>query len=148
MHRQKPEFCELFIICGGKLVFLREGNNEGLIEDDQGIMVAKSRSMRKSFRGLVIKMFPENSSKLLKNQCDSSSSSSTSNGEFDQWEKYKQEIENYMCKLLSSNFEENDDFVADEILQKNIITELAMTENMVSVNTFLYYQCILTCCSR
>ncbi|KAH0745259.1 hypothetical protein KY285_006916 [Solanum tuberosum] len=129
VHRQKPEYCELFIICGGKLVFLREGNNEGLIEDDKGIMVAKSRSMRQSFRDLVIKMFPENSSKLLKNQSDLSSSSTT-NVEFDKWEKYKKEIDNYMCQLLSSNFEEIDDFVADEILHKNIITELVMAENM------------------
>lgn len=128
VHRQKPEFCELFIICGGKLVFLKEGNNEGLFEDDQGIMAAKSRSMRQSFRDLVIKMFPENSSRF-KNQCDSPSSSSTSSGEFDQWEKYKEEIENYMCQLLSSNVEEIDDFVADETLQKNI-KELVMAKNM------------------
>lgn len=133
VHRQKPEFCELFIICGGKLVFLREGNNEGLIEDDQGIMVANSRSMRQTFRDLVIKMFPENTSKL-KNQYDSSSSSSstttTNNGSFDQWEKYKEEIENFMCQLLSSNVEEIDDFVADETLHKNISQLIVMAENM------------------
>ncbi|XP_059307396.1 putative U-box domain-containing protein 50 [Lycium ferocissimum] len=127
VHRQKPEFCELYVICGGKLVFLREGNNEGLIEDDQGIMVAKSRTMRQSFRDLVVKMFPEHSQKM-KNQCDSSSSSA-SNDSFDQWEKYKEEIENYMGQLLPSNVEEVDDFVADETLQKNI-TELVMAENM------------------
>ncbi|KAK4356308.1 hypothetical protein RND71_025279 [Anisodus tanguticus] len=127
VHRQKPEFCELFITCSGKLIFLREGNNEGLIDDDQGLMVAKSRSMRRSFRDLVVKMFPENSSKM-KNQCDSPSSSA-SNGSFDQWEKYKEEIENYMCQLLSSNVDKIDDFVADETLQKNI-TELVMAENM------------------
>ncbi|CAN4114828.1 unnamed protein product [Withania somnifera] len=123
VHRQKPEFCELFILCGGKLVILKERNNEGLIEDDKG-----SRSMRQSFRDLVIKMFPVNNSKL-KNQCDSPSSSSTTNGSFDQWEKYKEEIENYMCQLLSSNVEEIDDFVADETLNKKI-TELVMTNNM------------------
>ncbi|CAN4126786.1 unnamed protein product [Withania somnifera] len=135
VHRQKPEYCELYIICGGKLVFLKEGNNyEGLIEDDQGINVAKSRSMSQSFRDLVIKMFPENSSRF-KNQCDSptcssSSTTTTSNGSFDQWEKYKEEIENYMCQLLSSsNVEEIDDFVADETLQKNI-RELVMAKNM------------------
>lgn len=128
MHRQKPEYCELFIVCGGKLVFLREG----LIEDDQGIMVAKTRSMRQSFRDLVIKMFPENNSKL-KNQSDSNSLSSTSNGEFYQWEKYKEEIENYFCQLLSTKFEEIDDFVADETVQKNNnITEIVITEHMVS----------------
>ncbi|KAF3674037.1 putative AP2-like ethylene-responsive transcription factor AIL6-like [Capsicum annuum] len=126
VHRQKPEYCELFIVCGGKLVFLREG----LIEDDQGIMVAKTRSMRQSFRDLVIKMFPENNSKL-KNQSDSNSLSSTSNGEFYQWEKYKEEIENYFCQLLSTKFEEIDDFVADETVQKNNnITEIVITEHM------------------
>ncbi|XP_016442768.2 putative U-box domain-containing protein 50 isoform X1 [Nicotiana tabacum] len=124
VHRQKPEFCELFIICGGKLVFLREGNNEGLIEDDQGEMVANSRSKRQSFRDLVVKMFPENSAKM-KNQCDSSAS----NGSFDQWEKYKEEIENYMSQILSSNAEEIDDFVANESLQKSN-TELVMADNM------------------
>lgn len=141
MHRHKPEFCELFIICGGKLVFLKEG----LIEDDQGIMVGKSRSMKQSFRDLVIKMFPENNSKMKNIQSDSPSSS---NGGFDQWEKYKQEIENYMNQLLTSNFEESNDFVDDEILEKKNIQELVMAKNMVSLNGFLYYQHLLTCCNR
>ncbi|KAL3651563.1 hypothetical protein CASFOL_004565 [Castilleja foliolosa] len=32
--RQKPDFCEMFVICGGRLVFLRgENNEEGFIEN-------------------------------------------------------------------------------------------------------------------
>ncbi|GFS39547.1 U-box domain-containing protein kinase family protein [Actinidia rufa] len=49
VHRHKPDFCELFMICGGKLVFMREENNEGIVEDEQGVMVVKFKE-KGSFR--------------------------------------------------------------------------------------------------
>ncbi|XP_045809372.1 putative U-box domain-containing protein 50 isoform X2 [Trifolium pratense] len=43
VHQHKPSLCELFIICGGKQVFLRGNNDEKIMEDDSGVMVAKMR---------------------------------------------------------------------------------------------------------
>ena len=34
VHRHKPEFCELFVICGGKLISLGEENGEGIMEEE------------------------------------------------------------------------------------------------------------------
>ncbi|KAF2285282.1 hypothetical protein GH714_042324 [Hevea brasiliensis] len=41
IHQHKPNFCEFFIICGGKLVLLRGESEEAIMEDDQGVNVAK-----------------------------------------------------------------------------------------------------------
>ncbi|KAK8652852.1 hypothetical protein V6N13_126875 [Hibiscus sabdariffa] len=41
VHQNKPGFCELYIICGEKLVVLGGNVDEGRMENDPGIMVAK-----------------------------------------------------------------------------------------------------------
>uniref|UniRef100_A0A5B7C0T3 RING-type E3 ubiquitin transferase n=1 Tax=Davidia involucrata TaxID=16924 RepID=A0A5B7C0T3_DAVIN len=126
VFRQKPDFCGLFIICGGKLVFLREENNEEFIEDDQGVMVAKVRE-RPTFKGWLGKMFAE--SATHEKNPGTSPSSSTSNDSPYQWENYVQEIENYFEQLLSSNADEEDPEMEDDILQTSP-PEPDMPENM------------------
>ncbi|XP_019177364.1 PREDICTED: putative U-box domain-containing protein 50 [Ipomoea nil] len=121
VHRQKPGFCELFIICGGKLVFLREENKEGLIEDEKGAILARSREKRPTFRSYVGKMFNEASAKGKK-PCDLPSSSSSTS--VHQWDKYKEEIELYFTQLLSSNAE-----ASDELFQK-LAKKPDMADNM------------------
>ena len=60
IHHHKPDFCELFVICGGRLVFLRGENDKGTMEDDQGVIVAKLRE-KASFKGWLAKIFNETS---------------------------------------------------------------------------------------
>ncbi|KAK3007819.1 hypothetical protein RJ639_014876, partial [Escallonia herrerae] len=126
VHRQKPDFCELFLICEGKLVLVREENGEGFIEDGQGTMVAKVRE-KVRFKGWLGKMFPENGSFSEKSpRC--SPSSSTSNDLPGQWAKNAGEIENYFQLLLSSNLDEDGE-VAHDVLQ-NSTTEPDIPENL------------------
>lgn len=113
----------MFIIGRGKLVFLREENNEEYIEDHHGVMVAKSN--KASFKGWIGKMFPENSSE---NSPHFSPSSSTSNSLL--WEKNVEETENYFHQLLTSNAEEEDGEMENEIFQSGP-TETDKTQNMV-----------------
>ncbi|KAA8530751.1 hypothetical protein F0562_005481 [Nyssa sinensis] len=127
VSRLKPDFCELFIVHEGKLVFLRQENNEGFIEDDQGIMIAKVRE-RSSFRGWLGKMFSETAANE-KNHV-TSPSSSTSNGSPDQWENYVQEIENYFHQLLSTNSDEDQDHGMENDISQTSPTEPDMPENM------------------
>ncbi|KAK3001057.1 hypothetical protein RJ639_022576 [Escallonia herrerae] len=127
VHRQKPDFCELFIICEGKLVLVREENGEGFIEDGQGTMVAKVRE-KVRFKGWLGKMFPENGSFSEKSP-RGSPSSSTINDLPGQWAKNAGEIENYFQLLLSSNSDEDGE-VAHDVLQ-NSTTEPDIPANMV-----------------
>ncbi|KAL3527552.1 hypothetical protein ACH5RR_012208 [Cinchona calisaya] len=125
LHRQKPNFCELFVIFKGKLVFLRDENNEGFIEDDEGVIVAKRRE-RPSFRGWIGKFFPENASG--KNHCDSPSSSA-GNASPDQWEKHIEEIEHYFNKLSSSAAKEGDREMENDAVIRTP-PEINMAKNM------------------
>ncbi|CAK9168164.1 unnamed protein product [Ilex paraguariensis] len=126
VHQNKPNFCELYIIIGGKLVSLREENNEWLIEDDQGFVVAKVRE-KNGFKGWLGKMFPESAAN--KKNPYGSPSSSTRNDSPDRWEKCVEEIENYFNHLQSSNSEEDDAVVVSDILQSSS-TDSDLPENM------------------
>lgn len=121
VHRNKPEFCELFIVCGGKLVFLRE-ENDGLMEDDQGVMVARTRG-KASFKGWFGKMFAESPTSHHTHGSSTSSTIADSLNSLNQWENYADEIENYFQQLLSLNLDEQD--CEDE----NNPTEQEMPEN-------------------
>ncbi|THG12734.1 hypothetical protein TEA_026861 [Camellia sinensis var. sinensis] len=118
VHRHKPEFCELFIVCGGKLLFLREDNNEGFIEDDQGVIVAKFKE-KGSFRGWLGKKLNENGNNEKFHGSPSPVSSSTRNGFSDQWENCVQEIESYFNQLLSSNSDEEGLEVENDTLRNS-----------------------------
>lgn len=123
VNRQKPSFCNLSIICGGKQVFLREENNEGIVEDEQGFMIAKLRE-KIGFRGWLGKMFPENVNG--KNHCDSPSSASSSSP--NQWDKYTEEIEHYFNELLTSSTKEDPETADDTLLRDQ--RALNLPENM------------------
>ncbi|KAJ4825334.1 hypothetical protein Tsubulata_002674 [Turnera subulata] len=99
IHEHKPDFCELFIVCGGKLVFLKGEYEEAFIEDDKGVMVARKANL-KHWLG---KMFAEHS-RVEKNPASSNDLASSNSDK--QWENYVEEIENYFAYLLSLNLDE------------------------------------------
>ncbi|WJX61849.1 hypothetical protein P8452_46901 [Trifolium repens] len=103
VHQHKSSLCELFIICGGKQVFLRGNNDEKIMEDDSGVMVAKIRD-KVTFKDWLDKMFSDKTNDYSHNRL--SASPSTINLVQNQWEFYLQDIENYYQELLSSNLEE------------------------------------------
>ncbi|KAL2521748.1 U-box domain-containing protein kinase family protein [Forsythia ovata] len=123
--RHKPNFCELFVICGGRLLSLREENDEGFIEDDRGNMVAKFTE-KNGFRSFLGRIFSDGA--INGHSPDSpSSSSSRSNNSPDEWEKYSEEIEQYVNQLLALNEEEEDanykamkENPADPVMQENM----------------------------
>lgn len=92
-----PDFCEFYIVSGGKLMHLREEEDaEGIMEDDQGMIITAKTRDKCSFKGWLGKiMFSESTKAPLPiNQID---------GPQNQWEDHVQEIENYFQQLLSSN---------------------------------------------
>ncbi|XP_050205442.1 putative U-box domain-containing protein 50 [Mercurialis annua] len=101
IHEHKPNFCEFFIICGGKLVFLRGENEDVIMEDDDQGLTKKGNI--KSWFG---KMLNDHNSSSIKNSHRLSVSSKSQN----QWENCAQEIQNYYENLLSSNLGEDKDF--------------------------------------
>ncbi|XP_052196271.1 putative U-box domain-containing protein 50 isoform X1 [Diospyros lotus] len=100
VHQYKPEFCELFIVCGGKLVFLRGATNEGFTEGDQGVMATKLKE-KGSFNGWLGKLLPESATN--ERNLGSSRVASMNNDSTDQWEYQEKELESYFYELLSSN---------------------------------------------
>ncbi|XP_027360013.1 putative U-box domain-containing protein 50 [Abrus precatorius] len=105
VHQHKPSFCELFIICGGKQVFLRGRNDEKIMEDDHGVMVAKMRD-KLTFKDWLDKLFIDKTSDSQDRSASLSSTNLESHGNQNQWEFHAQEIENYYQELLSSKLEE------------------------------------------
>ncbi|KAM5577033.1 hypothetical protein ABKV19_007733 [Rosa sericea] len=102
IHQHKPESCEFFIICGGKEVFLRGGNNKRIsIEDNQGAMVAKMKD-RVSIKFIIGSMFGSRQSSPV-----SSTKNHSSSLENMQWENCVQEIEIYLQQLCSNSDEED-----------------------------------------
>ncbi|KAL6225069.1 hypothetical protein ACLB2K_003921 [Fragaria x ananassa] len=102
IHTHKPESCELFIICGGKEVFLRGENDKRLsMEDDQGGMVAKMKD-RISISLILGSMFGSRQSSPA-----SSTKNHSSSLENMQWENCVQEIEIYLQQLCSTSDEED-----------------------------------------
>lgn len=116
IHQHKPNFCEFFIICGGKLVFLRGENEETIMEDDQGITAAK-RGNIKTWLG---KMFTEGRNF---SHIDASSKGLESQNSQNQWENFVLEIHNYYEQLLSLNMDEDICEEENEILQADSLEE-------------------------
>lgn len=108
VHHHKPDFCELFVICGGRRVFLRGENSKGVIEDDQGVTVAKIRE-KSSFKAWLAKMFNENPAYSLDTIPHPSLGFSTnpySSSSQNQRGNCVQELENYFQHLLSLKMDE------------------------------------------
>lgn len=109
VHRQKPDFCQLYLICTGKLVHQRWEGEDGIMEDDQGMMVAKFK-MKSSFKGWIGKMFNDNISPERNSSfAPLSLANSDSPNSQSQWERYVEEIEVYFQELLIS-CKEDDNF--------------------------------------
>ncbi|XP_022844192.1 putative U-box domain-containing protein 50 isoform X2 [Olea europaea var. sylvestris] len=117
--RQKPDFCELFVICGGRLLSLREENKGGFIEDDRGNAVAKFTE-KNGFRSLLGR----------RHSLDSPSSSARSNNSPDEWEKYSDGIEQYVNQLLALNEEEEEEEEEEDANCKENSADSVMQENM------------------
>ncbi|XP_058069356.1 LOW QUALITY PROTEIN: putative U-box domain-containing protein 50 [Magnolia sinica] len=112
VHKHKPNYCELFITCGGKLVRLREENEEGYLEDEEGVVIADMRKKMKeksSSRGWLEKMLPDNVASYVVRKSPGQTSS-TQTGDIDEKsEDFSEEIEIYLRSLtLNSNAGEED----------------------------------------
>lgn len=46
VYKHKPDDCELFMLCGEKLVFLKKQNEEEYLEDDQGVKLKEKSSLK------------------------------------------------------------------------------------------------------
>ncbi|KAF8091195.1 hypothetical protein N665_0451s0008 [Sinapis alba] len=87
VYQNKPEFCEFYIICGGKMVMLKRENDAN-----------------NNIRSWIGKMFHDPGRNLDR----SSSSNDDSTGSGSPWDKNLQEMESYFQQLLSLNLEEGD----------------------------------------
>ncbi|MBA0608424.1 hypothetical protein Godav_020651 [Gossypium davidsonii] len=104
VHQYKPDFSELYIICGGKLVVLNGNINEGLMEDDGGgFMVAKIKE-KPSIKSLLGRIFCE------RRKC-SSLPSTNQDSVKDRWDNNVEELESYFQQLLSLNLDEESDML-------------------------------------
>ncbi|XP_050381481.1 putative U-box domain-containing protein 50 [Argentina anserina] len=102
IHQYKPESCELFIICGGKEVFVKGENDKKLsMGDDQETMVARMKD-RASISLIIGSIFGSRQSLPAL-----STRNHPSNSENMQWENSVQEIEIYMQQLCSNADSEN-----------------------------------------
>ncbi|KAF8012220.1 hypothetical protein BT93_I0373 [Corymbia citriodora subsp. variegata] len=109
VHRQKPDFCQLYLICAGKLVHQRWEGEEGIMEDDQGMVVAKSKE-RSNFKGWFGKMFNDNISPDRHSSSTPPLSVNLDSPNLQcQWERYAEEIEDYFQELQIS-CQEDDNF--------------------------------------
>ncbi|KAE9613338.1 hypothetical protein Lal_00027757 [Lupinus albus] len=105
VHQHKPGFCELFIICGGKQVFLRGKNDEKITEDDNEVMVEKMKD-KITFKDWLDKMFNDKTNGSPDRIASTSTTNLESHVTQSQWELYLQEIESYYQELLSSDLYE------------------------------------------
>ncbi|XP_022740241.1 putative U-box domain-containing protein 50 isoform X2 [Durio zibethinus] len=119
VHHYKPDFCELYIICGGKLVVLDGNIDKGFMEDDQGIMIAKIKE-KPTLKHLLGKIFSENNPSRRKKGFFPPSTNQDSSQ--NQWEDNLQEIENYFQHLLSLNL--------DEVISQDEINDRLQTSPM------------------
>lgn len=107
------------------MVFLREENNEAIIEDDKKHMVAKFRE-KHSFGSLVGVKFPATA-----NSARHSTSSSMSNYSQDQYGNSEEEIESYFNQLLLSISDEGGSEIETCTL-RNSDAEQEIPEKMVT----------------
>lgn len=96
--------------------------NEGIVEEDQGTAVAKTRD-KANFRSWIARVFtdlgrnPNNRLSLSFKDLDSPESLN------DQWQTYVQEIENYFQHLLSLNLDQENSNLEDENSQTTLMED-------------------------
>ncbi|KAK5843463.1 putative U-box domain-containing protein 50 [Gossypium arboreum] len=132
VHQYKPDFSELYIICGGKLVVLNGNINEGLTEDDGGgIMVAKIKE-KPSIKSLLGRIFCE------RRKC-SSLPSTNQDSVKDRWDNNVEELENYFQQLLSLNLDEEIDMLQANPMESD--TPESINSNMNDEEKMEAVQC-------
>lgn len=115
--RNKPNSCEVFVICEGERIFLKE--------NEEGTMMLRKRSH--SMKNWLWRMFPETSG----------------NSNLDhEWEKCSDEMKQYAEELMSLHQIEEEIVVGG-----NNSIELCIPPNVVIIFVFLlvYFFCFLTC---
>ncbi|WCJ31998.1 U-box domain-containing protein kinase family protein [Euphorbia peplus] len=114
IHEHKPSFCEFFIICGGKLVFLKGENEEPMMGDDQGLSISKKGNI-KSWLG---KMFNENNSFGRSSpRLSASPKGQDLLHSGNQWENCLLQMQNYYEHLMSLNLDEQICEEENDVLQ-------------------------------
>ena len=88
VYQNKPDFCEFYIICGGKMVMLKRENDAN-----------------NNIKSWIGKMFHDPGRNLDRS---SSGNDDDSAGRGSPWDKNLQEMESYFQQLLSLNLEEDD----------------------------------------
>ncbi|KAL8167361.1 hypothetical protein V2J09_008860 [Rumex salicifolius] len=126
LHRNKPDSCDVYILCGGKLLFTREENQnqqEQIEDEEQSEM--KQKPNFKGWLGKVLtsgKTTPFPSSSSTYSSSLPSPSQPANNYEFpeskSQWKMCSQEIEDYFQQLLQEN-DDNNHVVEDEYFCRN-----------------------------
>uniref|UniRef100_A0A1J3EW90 RING-type E3 ubiquitin transferase n=1 Tax=Noccaea caerulescens TaxID=107243 RepID=A0A1J3EW90_NOCCA len=96
VYQNKPEFCEFYIICGGKMVSLKRDND-----------VNNNNSNIRSWIGKMFYDPGRNLDRTSANSDDPSASGSP-------WDKHLLEMENYFQQLLSLNLDEEENGVEEE----------------------------------
>ncbi|XP_031742359.1 putative U-box domain-containing protein 50 isoform X2 [Cucumis sativus] len=133
IYRNKAHFCELYVIWGGKQVFLRD---ERIMEDDRGVRISKI-STKHSLRGWLGKMFMEDPTYSSDRNLSLSSSSprnSNSMSSRNYWDHNVQELENYYEELLSLNVQEEEDCEQDQdgVLENSCSTQFNILDYLDS----------------
>ncbi|GAB2279293.1 hypothetical protein Dimus_013937 [Dionaea muscipula] len=114
IHQNKPDFCDLYILCGGRLVYLKE-KNDGVMEDEQRGDIIANLKQKGSFKGWLGKVLTHG--KSPNSSPSSSPRSMDSPSPRNQWDLYAQEIEEYLHQLLETK---DDD---DDVVEKNVPSE-------------------------
>lgn len=90
-------------------MFLKGQNDEGIMEDDQGVVVGKGKD-KASFKDWIEKIFTDpsaHSSKKNSRFSPTSSINSDTRNSQNQWETHVGEIESYFQLLASSDLDED-----------------------------------------
>ena len=112
VYQNKPDFCEFYIICGGKMVMLKRENDAN-----------------NNIKSWIGKMFHDPGRSLDR----SSSSNDDSTGSGSPWDKNLQEMESYFQQLLSLNLEEDDveETEEDDDEEEEVEVALNVLQHMV-----------------
>ncbi|XP_010484349.1 PREDICTED: putative U-box domain-containing protein 50 [Camelina sativa] len=98
VYQNKPEYCEFYIICGGKMVSLKREND-----------------VNSNIRSWIGKMFHDPGRNL--DRSSGSNDDSTASGS-STWENNLQVIENYFQQLLSLNLEEEEEELENGVAEE------------------------------
>ncbi|KAM7276748.1 hypothetical protein ACFE04_018614 [Oxalis oulophora] len=120
VHMHKPEFCELYIVCGGKLLLRREEN------DNKGAIIMRQKAKPKRW---LTRKFAE----IVGKSHDSSAPNMNLREPENEWENHVREIQTYFQHLMSLSL--NDDLEMsslDPTVLRVADSNMDIAENMES----------------